>query len=408
MSKKAYNEEWVFNREVQDTARRWGKSKLLLPEQVRAIGAAFPSEFYQPHLFVRIALFIFTCIANTTAAGLVFLAVMGVGEYRSGSEEVRILLGCLLCGGGSLLLLELLISSNHLFRSGVDNALLYLSVGYFAVAVAISYSLLMPHSVDLDDLQELGLLWPLLALLAVVMLTAIIRYADPLAAALTLLLYLGIVGAVVLRLPLGKALLPFALMLACAGSYWLVQQLTRRSDYLYYRPAVRTVKALTLACFYLAGNYLVVREANALLHDLLVSEQIRFAPLFYLFTVGIPLLYLYQGLRRADRIFLYAGLLSLVFSIYTYRFYRSVLPPEWALTLGGAFLILLSGWALRYLRPARHGLTSEPADSPSEFSQLNLESLVMSHVTETTMQPHEPGFQFGGGQSGGGGAEGKW
>ncbi|MCB2377463.1 hypothetical protein LGH70_07715 [Hymenobacter sp. BT635] len=408
MSKKAYNEQWIFNREVQDTARRWGKSKLLLPEQVQAIGAAFPSEFYQPHLFIRIALFVFTCLANMTAAGLVFLAVMGIGDYRSGSEEVRILLGCLLCGGGSLLLLETLISANHLYRSGIDNALLYLSVAYLAVALVISYGLLLPLSLEPDDLQEQGLLWPLLAILAAAMLTAIIRYADPLAAVLTLLLYLGIVGTVMLRLPLGKALLPFALMLACAGSYWLVQQLTRRPDYLYYRPAVRTVKFLTLAFFYLAGNYLVVREANALLNGLPYSVQISFAPLFYFFTVAIPLLYLYQGLRRADRIFLYAGLLTLVFSIYTYRFYRSVLPPEWALTLAGTFLILLSGWALRYLRPARHGLTSEPANTPSEFSQLNLESLVMSHVTESTMQVPEPGFQFGGGQSGGGGAEGKY
>lgn len=408
MSKKAYNEEWIFNREVQDTARRWGKTKLLLPEQVKAIDGAFPSQFYQPNLFIRIALFLFTCLGNMTAAGLVFLAVLGIGSPRGDAEEVRFLLGCLICGGGSLLLLELLISSNHLYRSGVDNALLYLGVAYLAGALVISYDLLLPHSLELDDLQEYGLLWPLLALLAAVMLTAIIRYADPLAAALTLLLYLGIVGAVVLRLPLGKALLPFALMLACAGSYWLVRQLTRRPDYLYYRPAVRTVKALTLACFYLAGNYLVVREANALLNDLPYSVQIRFAPLFYLFTVAIPLLYIHQGLRRADRIILYVGLLSLGFSIYTYRFYRSVLPPEWALTLGGIFLIGLSGWALRYLRPARHGLSSEPADSPSEFSQLNLESLVMSHVTETTLQPHEPGFQFGGGQSGGGGAEGKY
>ncbi|PJJ61164.1 hypothetical protein [Hymenobacter chitinivorans] len=406
MSKKAYNEEWIFNREVQDTARRWAKAALLQPTQVGAIRAAFPSEFYEPHLFVRIALFIFTCLANATAAGLVFLVLME-GARGGHAEEVRGLLACLLCGGGTLLLLELLISSNHLYRSGADNALLYMGVGYLAVAVIIGYGLLVPHSVDIDDLQELGLRWPLLSLMAVVTLTAVVRYADPLAAALTLLLYLGIVGVVVLRLPLGRALLPFALMLACAGSYWLGQQLTRRPDYLYYRPAVRTVKALTLACFYLAGNYLVVRETNALLNNLPVSVQIPFAPLFYLFTVAIPLLYIFQGLRRADRIFLYAGLLSLGFSLYTYRFYRSVMPPEWALTLGGAVLIVFSGWALRYLRPARYGLSSEPADSPA-FSQLNLESLVMSHVTETTMQPHEPGFQFGGGQSGGGGAEGQW
>jgi hypothetical protein len=407
MTTKAYNEQWIFNRLVQDTARRWRKSGLLRPEQMEAIIQEFPSRFYEPHFFVKVALFIFTCLGHAAGASLVFLLVTD-GVHSSGTTmEGRLLLGCLLCGAGSILVLELLISSNHLYRSGVDNALLYIGVGYFAAALAFLYSILLPYSMDVERLMAHGLLWQLLLPVALVLLVAVVRYADPLAGALTLLVYLGIVAVFMLQFRLGKALLPFGLMLACAGAYQVIRLLMRRPDYLYYRPCVRTVKALTLACFYLAGNYLVVREANALLNDLMVSEQISFAPLFYLFTVAIPLIYIYLGLRQADRIFLYTGLLTLAFSLYTYRFYRSLLPPEWALTLGGAVLIGLSGWALRYLRPAKHGLSSEPADSPG-FSQLNLESLLMAQVTESSLQVPEPGFQFGGGTSGGGGAEGKW
>jgi uncharacterized membrane protein YgcG len=215
------------------------------------------------------------------------------------------------------------------------------------------------------------------------------------------------VATFTLQFTLGKALLPFVLMLAAGGSYYTVKHLSRRPDAYYYHTSLLTTKVLSLACFYLAGNYLIVREGHALLHNLPVSTQISFAPLFYFFTAAIPLLYLYTALRRADRIFLHTGLLTLAFSLYTIRFYRQVLPLEVALTLGGAALILVAGWALRYLRPARHGLTSEPANSPA-FAHLNLEALVTSHLTEHSLKVPERGFQFGGGSSGGGGAVGEY
>ncbi|GAA3924728.1 hypothetical protein [Hymenobacter algoricola] len=407
MSSKAYNEQGIFNRLVQDTARRWGKTGLLSSEQVGSIRQAFPSDFYEPHLFVKIALFLFTCFAVVTVSGLVFL-LLSEGSY-SGSQnrEGRLLLGCLLSGGGAIGLLEVLIRSNQLYRSGVDNALLYVALGYFVAVLAFGYSLALPGSLDPELLLARGLLGWLLLPGLLLLLAAVVRYADPLVGALSFGLYLTTVAVLLLQFSSGKALLPFGLMLASAGGYQLVGLLSRRPDYLYYRTCLRTVKVLALAGFYLAGNYLVVREANALLHGLPSSVQISFAPLFYLFTGALPLLYLYQGLRRHDRILLHTGLLTLAFSLYTYRFYRAVLPPEVALALGGAVLILLAGAAMRYLRPARYGLTAEPTDQPA-FSVPELESVVMSHVTETSMQPHEPGFRFGGGSSGGGGAEGRY
>ncbi|TGE23747.1 hypothetical protein E5K00_00605 [Hymenobacter aquaticus] len=407
MTRKAYNEQGIFNRLVQDTARRWAKTGLLTPEQAESVRQAFPTDFYEPHLFVKVALFLFTCFAVSGVSGVVFLFVSQGASGGSHSWEWRLLLGCMLCGVGTFVLLETLITSNHLYRSGVDNALLYCGLGYAGATLLSFYSLALPNFVDPEILLGRGVLWLYLLPLLVLVVLAAIRYADPVLGAVSFFLYLGIVVTLLLPSALGKALLPFGLMLACALAYQVVQWLTRRPDYLYYRTCVRTVKVLALACFYLAGNYLVVREVNALLLGLPNSVQISFAPLFYLFTVAIPLLYLYLGLRRADRIFLHTGLLALAFSLFTYRFYRSVLPPEWALTLGGAVLIVVAGWAMRYLRPARHGLTAEPADSPG-LSILNLESVVMSHVAANTMQAPEPGFQFGGGSSGGGGAEGKY
>ncbi|ALD20485.1 hypothetical protein [Hymenobacter sp. DG25A] len=406
MKAKAYNEHWIFNGLVQQAARHWGKRGLLPVGQEKAIAQAFPDARYSPHLFIKIALFIFTCIGTIGAA--LFVSLMVGSSLKSGFQEEQVFIACsLLCGLGAFFFLEVLIPANQLYRSGPDNALLYLGLTFIVAALWLLYSIILPGPMQWEGLIARGLLWQLLLPIWVVLLAAMIRYADPVVAAISLGTYLGIVATFTLQFTLGKALLPFVLMLAAGGSYYTVKRLSHRPDAFYYHTSLQTAKALSLACFYLAGNYLIVREGNALLNNLPVSTQISFAPLFYFLTAAIPLLYLYTGLRSADRIFLHTGLLAVAFSLYTLRFYRQVLPMETALTLAGAALVLLSGWALRYLRPARHGLTSEPADSPA-FIHLNLEALATAHLTENSLKVPERGFQFGGGSSGGGGAVGEY
>jgi hypothetical protein len=61
----------------------------------------------------------------------------------------------------------------------------------------------------------------------------------------------------------------------------------------------------------------------------------------------------------------------------------------------------LSLAALRYLRTPRHGLTAAPDDEATPH--FNLESLIVAQTAHVPAAP-EAGFQFGGGHSGGGGA----
>lgn len=185
--------------------------------------------------------------------------------------------------------------------------------------------------------------------------------------------------------------------------YWLEKQ-PARPDYLYYRPSLLVLRALALAGFYLAGNYLIVREGNAeLAGGYGPSPQVPLAPIFYLLTAAIPLLYLYLGLRRHDWLVLLVGVLAVAFSIFTVRYYHAIMPPELAATLAGLVLIGLSLAALRYLRTPRHGLTAAADDEATPH--FNLESLVMAQTAHVPAAPTETGFQFGGGQSGGGGAD---
>lgn len=108
------------------------------------------------------------------------------------------------------------------------------------------------------------------------------------------------------------------------------------------------------------------------------------------------------------RALLYLGtkLVSLLaFSIFTLRCYRSLLPPEITAVLAGAVLPITAGALLRALRSARFGLTSLPDDEPRHF---NFENLIQAQTALAPSAPATGSFEFGGGQSGGGGATGQF
>ena len=67
--------------------------------------------------------------------------------------------------------------------------------------------------------------------------------------------------------------------------------------------------------------------------------------------------------------------------------------------------MVAAGALLRTLRPARFGLTSLPDDEPRHF---NLENLIQAQMAHAPSAPATGSFEFGDGQSGGGGATGQF
>jgi hypothetical protein len=295
------------------------------------------------------------------------------------------------------------------YHSGVDMALLYSALLAWNFLILYGFHEWSPYSYryrsyDHDFWLTAPGTWLHLLLLLGPLLLALRRYADPVVAAVTFGTALALLANIFLYSVLGWLLLPFGVMAATAALlYWLERQ-PARPNYLYYRPCLLVLRALALAAFYLAGNYLIVREGNAMLAGGYgPSPQVPLASVFYLFTAVVPLLYLYLGLRRHDRLMLLVGVLAVAFSIFTVRYYRAIMPPEVAATLAGLVLIGLALAALRYLRTPRHGLTAAPDDEAAPH--FNLEALVVAETAHVPAAPDTTGFQFGGGQSGGGGSE---
>lgn len=375
--KKAYNETWVENLHLQRQAAKWTSKNLLTADQEDQVRELFPEKFYRPGLFVKIGLFCFAVVATTFFVGFLSLFVYDT------SSDIGFSTLSIICCGCFVFVLEYLIKTKNLFHSGVDNALLYAAI----TAAMVPMFLLFEHAP----------LWAYCLIALLVIIPATLRYADLLGPIAIFGLIFTIMAELMMKFPLGKALLPFAVMILSA----VVYALARKIKAIYYRECRQIFEILSLVTFYLGGNYLIVRELNALISNLNVSvaPQIAFAPLFYFFTLGIPLLYIFIGLKRAERIPFVIGLLAIAFSAYTYVNYFSTLTASQELVLAGALMIGSAIALIKYLHTPKHGISDE---QDRKNSLENLQAIVAAQQLGVT--PASPGLEFGGGAFGGGGA----
>ena len=389
---KAYNPLWSESDFIQRTAQKWLKQGFLTKVQITEIEKMYPVNYYDSNVFLKIGLFIFTILAAGFSIGI--MSIFFVDIYNSNLNVVMVIQS-LMIGSVFFFLLENLIKNRQLYHSGVDNALIYMALGAFCTTIYFLFEKSNPST------------WLFLILFLPLFVATTIRYAESVVCTLTYFLIVGIFVMIALESFWGKILLPFILMIVSTGMYFLVKKLSSRKDYLYYETCLTIFKTLSLITFYLGGNYLIVREGNALINNLYLSTspQVAFAPMFYSFTTIIPIAYLFFGFRYCDRLILILGLITLGFSIFTYRFYFSIIPIEIALTLGGILLITLSAGLIHYLKTAKHGFTYQPDD---DFEGFNLEAMLMSQIIQSKIPHQGDTFKFGGGDSIGGGAGGKY
>lgn len=378
---KAYNETWVENLANKLSLNEWFKKGLISQAELEKCNEEVSEDFYDPNWFIKIGLFLFTGIAISFSSGI-FLSLLGLG-----SNNITIGVFLVIFSVLSFIVLEYLIKRNKLYRSGIDNALLYSAIGFLFTGILSFFNF------DFVDY-----LYPLLFL--AILTPALIRYAD-------LLVSFGVFVSLFLFIFLfsntfswGKTLLPFIMMAISAAVYFISKA---QKKFIYYADEQFVIETLALAVFYLSGNYFVVREANALLNNQSPSVEIPFSLIFWIFTFLLPLFYLYFGARKKQRNAIILGLLGLGFSVFTYRNYYSVMPIEWALTVGGLILIGVSVFGIKYFKTPKFNLSSE-AEEQGKLQKLETILVAQAFQVKT---PDET-FKFGGGDAGGAGADGKY
>jgi hypothetical protein len=203
--------------------------------------------------------------------------------------------------------------------------------------------------------------------------------------------------------------MPFIMMIAAGGAYFLLNKISRNKEYANYTNCLIIAKIISLITFYAAGNYFVVNRLNNALNGLDDSHTtIPFGYIFWLWTLSLPVVYLFIGIKKKSTMLLRIGMVLAAASVATFRNYYHLLPIEIMLTLSGMILLALSYTIIKYLKTPRNGFTyaAEP-DEAGTLDSLNIEGLVIgqatSHLPPAANQPTE---RFGGGTGGGGGSSG--
>lgn len=360
-------------------------------EQLDFIKKELPVLNNHKNILVRIGFFLLGCFLYSSLCGVIsLLGLSGIEESWKIFPYLFAIIGVV----GS----EILTKQNY-HHHGLDDAFilgLQLNIG-FAVGV----------STDGDNILAITIA------VTIVSLIAYLRYVHLLSALVFYLAFTATLGYAIFDfLEAGQAILPFFMMLYGIGTYYFCRRIISKLEEPFYYNGILLIKSLSLILLYFSGNYLVVREFSASLADTYyeVSPEIPFAFFFWIFTFGIPVLYLVFALKNKDRIMLWISFAAIAFSFYSFRFYYSVLPIEVALTLGGVVLFAIAFLSIKRLKHKETGLTFKPDRISNSNAFLNAEALIVASafgMKPEVKSPESP-MEFGGGGFSGGGSEGNF
>ncbi|MEQ1744390.1 MAG: hypothetical protein ABMA02_03115 [Saprospiraceae bacterium] len=383
----AYDQTQLDSLLTRDTTAEWHRQGLLSDEKWLAVQIAHPPYFYRPNVFVRIGLAIFAMILIQSVIGLLAL-------FTSPSAEISMALFCFFTGVLTLVMLEVwAIRAARHYGSGVDDMLLYTATTMLLSGVFV---LLMSGNTD-------PLFFSCIAL--PVLVAGAIRYLDRLMAAAAFICSLAIVLQIANKAPgLALYILPFTGMLFAAGAYFFCKKGQTRHTWRHWHKTLGVVEFLAIVLFYLSGNFWVVQQAAAYWFGL---GQVPMPWFFWTFTFAVPVAYIFWGLRQKDRLLLDVGLACVAEAVFTFRYYFHVMPLAWAAAIGGGVLFATAYFSIRYLKKRSSGYTYE-ADADKTLLQEIEQQLIAQNLTGQLSAPADQQESLGGGQFGGGGADGQF
>jgi hypothetical protein len=384
----AYNKVWLANLRLQEDVKENVKRGFITGEEFKNIKDKYPVGFYTPSMFARIGLFILTLIVVAFTDGILSLLFASASDLIETSGWVFFL--AIL----SYIALEAIVRSKHHYRSGVDDALLFIS----AVLCCVASAMLFSH-------YNVVYYIPVSATIFVLSLYFSIRFADMLIAALCCsallsLLYFGWTKLI----PFGIATIPFVIMLVSFGLYWSACSLDKQKKLVDYHNCFIIAQIAFLLGLYAAGNYYIVQTLGDNISGQ-TGKPIPFSAFFWLWTMVLPFVYLGWGTFKKDTILLRMGLILIAAAIATFRYYYHVLPLDIALTIGGTLILGIAYAVMRFLKIPKYGFTYTELATENMLDYLKVESLIVAETfAKIPSAPAEERTRFGGGDFGGGGS----
>ncbi len=395
----AYNKDDLTALIVRENTNDWQEQGWGDAQLHQSIHEKFPLKFYSPNLFVRIGLFIFGNICISSAISFFFL-LSSIGSH---SSEISIFIRLSICSVILFFVLEKLLRGNKpYYCAGLEEALLYSALGCFFFGMITL----------VGDLAKDNI-WLMVLFISVGCAIAAIRYIDS-------LLAIGAYGGLLYVLfdrscamgELAKSLLPFIAIAFAALMERGSHKLLKAEKFIYWEAIFTRLRFISLLLFYLGGNYFVVRELSVMVfqHAISAGENIPLAWVFYVFTVIIPLVYIVLGLIKKDRLVFWCSLLTLGFTVFTFKYYYNLGHPEITLTSAGLLLLFTASMTLKFFKNPRYGISTSLPPTKNKDGLLNMEALAVSasFAANSSGPSNPPNFKGQGGQFGGGGASGSY
>ncbi|WP_428229267.1 hypothetical protein [Flavobacterium sp.] len=388
-----YDKNLLDNLALVDEAKSLASAGFITKEQKDLIKKELPAFKRQSNILVRLAFFLLGALSYLSICGVIAL----LGLTSSDFEHSFLNICCYIFAVVGFTGAEFLASQKY-YGHGLDDAFILgaiLNVGFAVSITTEGYELEIAFFVAVASFLMYRRYLHLLSLLVFCLASSAVLFYG--------MFELGTTG---------KTILPFAGMLVSAAFYFFTKKMMKNLKVTYYYNGLLLANSFCLILFYLSCNYLVVRELSAafLGNEILPGNDIPFAVFFYAFTFIVPVLYLIQALKTRDRIMLWISFLAIGFSIYTIRFYYSVLPIEVALTLGGLVLFAIAYFSIKKLKDNEVGLTFKPDRINNSNAILNAEALIIASaygMKPEAKAPDSP-MDFGGGGFSGGGSEGNF
>ncbi|MEO5941946.1 MAG: hypothetical protein ABIP30_03210 [Ferruginibacter sp.] len=383
----AYNKTALYNLFVRNQTSEAYEKGAVTQEEYAAVFLKYPSQLYTPNFFIGIALFLLTLIIVIFSIGILALMLLGNGS-DSMITGLAIFFSAICFIG-----LEVFIKQRNHYHSGVDTALLC-----GAVILLISG---IEYATKAAGLQ-------LSIIIFIISLACTIRYGFSFMGVISFLSFLSIFFFLLSDLGIGaRAIIPFVLMAISLFFYFLLKTNKNKDQLAGYTDSINILEITSLITLYAAGNFYIVKQMGDIMFSQpdSASSTIPFAFLFWIFTIVIPLVYLFFGIKNKDAILLRVGLLLIAAIIFTIRYYHTLMPVEAAMTLGGIIMVLVA-WAItRYLHVPKNGFTSVETDKKTAPGKAQIEALLLAQTfSQTHVQNSDT--KFGGGDFGGGGASG--
>ena len=340
-------------------------------------------DLRRTNIFLRIVLFLFTLIIVGAAAGLFFVSFLP----RSSSQPTGIFL--LICAALSYAAAEFAVAQFHLYRYGIEEALVVASVAFLCggmlSVLSSGMELLVPPACVIASLwiwHRFGLSYAFLAaMIFVVWLPDYWSLSHPAQHVVVAVFYaLGLIAIVAAR-PRDHSIVEALLWL---GIYLAINLQLSSVDLLeqWWRGPVSTA-----------------------------DFPRTFYWITWVLTWLLPPAILTRGVRAKDRFVIAVGTITAILTLITNKPYLGWQRHTWDPMLLGALLIatalLLRRWLAAGPNGIRHGFTAQRL-SAKDKQWMSIGSaafgLISPQAITPTPQPASPDVHFGGGDSGGAGA----